>query len=119
MVTMPNENEGGRDVENMLKDYQVLQEQMKAVAIQIEQLRGQKLEAEKALDELEKASGKVYFTVGGVIVETTKEKALGDLKDRMELNSVRMQSANKQYDELKSKEKDLGDRIMKAYKQSQ
>ncbi len=107
------------DIEKLVRDYQMLQEQMRTAALQLDQLQNLKADLERAKAELDKATGKVYLTIGNVIVETTKEKALADIKDRAELTDARMQSANKQYTELKSKEKSAGDRLTQLYKQGQ
>jgi chaperonin cofactor prefoldin len=107
------------DIEKLERDYQMLQEQMRTAALQLDQLQNLKADLERAKAELDKATGKVYLTIGNVIVETTKEKALADIKDRAELTDARMQSANKQYTELKSKEKSAGDRLTQLYKQGQ
>lgn len=111
----PQENE----LEKLLKDYQVLQEQLRSVALQLEQFQAQRLDMERAREELEKATGKVYISVGGVIVETSREKALADISDRSSLTETRLQSANKTYTDLRGREKLLNERITKLYRQAQ
>ncbi len=105
------------EVEKLLKDYQTTQEQLRTLAIQLEQFQAQKIEMERAKEELEKASGKVYFSVGGVIVETTKDKAITDINDRYSLTTARLQSFNKQYNEVKGREKQLNEKLTQLYKQ--
>ena len=46
-------------------------------------------------------------------------KVLEDVKDRSELTQARLQSINKQYTELRAKEKDLNAKIADIYKGSQ
>ncbi len=115
MPQQPNEQE----IEKMLRDYQQVQEQLRVFAIQLEQLKAQKAELEKANQELGGATGKVYISVGGVIVETTKDKAIADIKDRSELSDTRIQSIAKQYDQIKAKEKQLNEQITSVYKSAQ
>ena len=74
---------GQEEAERAVRDYQMVQEQMRAAAMQLNQFESQKAELEKARGEVSSASGKVYVTMGGVIVETTKEKALGDKLTQM------------------------------------
>ena len=107
------------DLEKLLKDYQLLQEQLRTMAMQLEQLQGQNIDMQRAKEELEKSTGKVYLSVGGVMVETSKEKALSDIDDRSSLTATRIQSANKQYTELKNREKQLNERIKQLYQQAQ
>ena len=114
---MAQQNE--QEAERLLRDYQMLQEQLRVYAIQLEQLRAQKAEFERANEEVNVASGKVYISVGGLIVETTKEKALADLKDRSELSETRITSITKQFNEMKTREKQLSDKITEIYKAAQ
>ncbi len=117
MATTNPPSPSEQDIEKMVRDYQMLQEQLRNSAMQLDQLQGAKADLDRAKEEIEKAAGKVYITVGGVIVETTKEKALSDIKERSELTEVRLQSANKQYTELKNREKQLGEKLTSMYQQ--
>src|SRR5271157_3758187 len=116
---MPTAQPSEQDIEKMVKDYQILQEQLRMYAIQLDQLKNQKSELERAGEEVDKSTGKVYISVGGVIVETTKDKATTDIKERSELSDTRIQSITKQYNDLKSKEKQLNERITQIYKSGQ
>jgi prefoldin beta subunit len=118
MATQPQSG-GQEEAEQAVRDYQVVQEQLRSAAMQLNQFQNQKAELEKAKEEVSGANGKVYVTMGGVIVETSKEKALADIKERAELADLRIGSLTKQYNELKGKEKQLGDRLTLMYKQSQ
>lgn len=119
MATQGNPQSETQDLEKMLKDYQVIQDQLRSVALQLDQLQAQKIDMEKAKEELDKAQGKVYITVGGVMVETTKEKALTDISERTSLNKARIDSMNKQYTELRNREKQLNEKITSVYKSGQ
>lgn len=116
---MPQPQPSEQDIEKMVKDYQIIQEQLRVYAIQLDQLKNQKVELERAGEEVTKSTGKVYISVGGVIVETTKEKAEADIKDRSELSDSRIQSITKQYNDLKSKERQLNEKITQLYKSGQ
>ena len=108
-----------KEIEKLAKDYQVAQEQLRMVTLQLEQLKAQKAELDGEKEQLEKATGKTYSTIGGIMVETDKAKALEDVKDRAELTQARLQSINKQYTELRAKEKELNTKIADIYKGSQ
>ncbi len=120
-----NTNPAGQDkmseqeMEKLLRDYQILQEQIRSFAIQLDQLHNQKGDLERAKEEIDNASGKIYITVGGVIVETSKESASKDIEERSELTETRITSMTRQYTELRNKEKQYSERIMQAYKQNQ
>lgn len=113
------EQQNQQEIEKMVRDYQMVQEQIRVYSIQIEQLKAQKSELERAQDEVDKASGKVYMSIGGVIVETAKDKAAADLKDRKELSETRINSITKQFNDLKTREKTLSEKITNIYKSAQ
>ncbi len=113
-----NLQQGGEEaLEKLLEEYQIVQEQLKAYASLIDQLQTQKEEMERAKQEIQNSNGKVYLSVGGIIVETTKEKALEDLNNRSEMNNLRLSTTSKQYNELKNKEKEISSKITELYKQ--
>lgn len=116
---MPQAQPNEQDIEKMVKDYQITQEQLRMYAIQLDQLKNQKAELERATEEITKASGKVYISVGGIIVETTKDKAESDIKERSELSDTRISSITKLYNELKTKERQLNEKITQIYKSGQ
>jgi prefoldin beta subunit len=118
MATQQNEGEA-QEAEKMVREYQMVQEQLRGSSMQLEQLHAQKAELEKAQEELTGATGKVYITVGGVIVETTKQKAIDDIKGRTEVNGVRITALTKQLTELKAKDKQLSEKLTLMYKQGQ
>ncbi len=109
MVQQTNTN--NNEAERLVGDYQVVQEQIRSSALQLEQLQMQKAELERAKEEVSGASGKVYISVGGVIVETDKAKALEDISSKAELTQVRIGSLTKQFNDIKTKEKQLGEKL--------
>ena len=117
MATTNPTQPGEQEIEKMVREYQMLQEQLRGAALQLDQMQNVKADLERAKSEIEKASGKVYISVGSVIVETTKEKALSDVTEKAEIANVRLQSANKQYTEFKTREKQLGEKITQIYQQ--
>ncbi|MGC8662302.1 MAG: prefoldin subunit [Candidatus Micrarchaeia archaeon] len=117
---MENQNtntENQNNLENIVKEYQLIGEQIRAYSIQLQDFQLQKTEAEAAREEVSKANGKVYFTIGGVIVETDKEKAITNLKEKSESLGLKIQMLNKQLTTLKSKEKALNEKLSSFKKQ--
>ncbi len=110
---MENNNQKPEDIERILRDYQNVQQQLRTAMLQTEQLNARKIELSTAADEVKKATGKVYFTIGGITVETTKDKAAADISEKTETVDIRLHSLEKQINELKLKEKQLRDEINK------
>ncbi len=111
MDEKPQSNPNAQQVEKIVMEYQTVAEQLRSISMQIDQLNLQKDELSSAEKEVGNAAGKIYRGIGGVIVETQKEDALADIKDKMELNELRLKTANKQYTDLKNREKELREKI--------
>jgi prefoldin beta subunit len=104
------------ELEKLTMTYQKLQAQLQSLAMQREQFRQQKEEYTEALAELQKATGKVYHAKGGMIVESNKDEAAKDLKEKLDSADLRHTIANKQYEEAAKKEKELRTQITTALK---
>jgi prefoldin beta subunit len=103
-------------IEKLTKEYQMLQEQLQSVAMQKEQFTELKEEYKLALAEVEKSTGKIYLSIGGVIVESQKDGAVKDIKEKQDSTEMRLGIAAKQYDELMKKEQSLRAEITGALK---
>lgn len=105
------------EIEKLLENYQAVQDQLKSYALLLDQLQSQKEEIKQAKEEVSNSTGKIYVSIGGVLVETTKEKALADLDNKASMNELRITTATQQYNSLKAKEKELSEEIAEIYKQ--
>ncbi len=94
-------------LEKLGRDYQELQMQLQSLALQKMQFTEQKEEYTQAQKHLDSATGRVYIEVGGLIVETTKDEAMKELKDRLESTEMRLGIVGKQYDEAVKKEQSM------------
>jgi prefoldin beta subunit len=103
-------------IEKLTREYQMLQEQLQSAAMQKEQFTEIKEEYKAALVEVEKATGKIYLSIGGVIVEAQKDSAVKDIKEKQESAEMRLGIATKQYDELAKREQSLRTEITSALK---
>ncbi len=98
-------------LDKLTAEYQTLQEQIQSLSVQKAQFGSQKEEFKEAALELEKAKGRIYSSVGGVIIETTKEDAQKGVKEKQESIEMRLGIINKQYDEAIKREKALRSEI--------
>ena len=77
------------NLEKLTLDYQKVEEQLQALSMQKEQFTAQRDELNNAKEQIESATGKIYSSVGGVIIEATKEGALEDINEKSELTTWR------------------------------
>ena len=84
--------------QQILVQMQTFQQQYQAVAMQRESLSVQRLEVEKALEELEKLkdSDEVYKAVGPILVKSTRMNLVKEMKERKEVIDVKLKSVNAQ-----------------------
>lgn len=104
-------------LEKITRDYQMMQEQLQSLAVQREQFKAQKDELKEADTEVQKAKGKIYLTIGGIMVEVDRETAAKNIKERQESNTMRLTIVEKQFDELSKREQSLRAEITAALKE--
>ncbi len=90
------------DLSKDLVEYENLEKQLEVLLIQKHQLQIQLNEIGHALEQLKKAKGDVYRSVGSIILHTTKEEAEKDLKEKQELIQVKVNAIAKQEEKLRS-----------------
>ena len=90
------------DLNRSLVEYENMEKQLEVLLIQKHQLQLQANETRHALEELKRASGDVYRSVGAIMLHTTKEDAEADLKERQEITDVKLNAINKQEEKLRS-----------------
>ena len=78
--------------------------------------RNKKTELKDALGEAEKATGKIYLAIGGIMVDVSKETAIKDLKEKEESNAMRLNIVEKQFEDASKKEQSLRTEITTALK---
>ncbi|MEW6722868.1 MAG: prefoldin subunit beta [Candidatus Micrarchaeota archaeon] len=89
------------DLNRELIEYENMEKQLEVLLIQKHQLQIQSNEVKHALEELKKAKGEVYRSVGAILLHTTKEEAEADLKERDELIEVKLNAISKQEEKLR------------------
>ncbi len=104
-------------LEKFTAEYQTLQDQLQGLAIQKAQFTEQNEELKEALEEVEKATGKIYSTIGGVMIETSKDEASKTIKEKRDSIELRLSIINKQYEEVAKREKSLRSEIEALLKQ--
>ncbi|MFH1229330.1 MAG: prefoldin subunit beta [Candidatus Aenigmatarchaeota archaeon] len=92
------------EMQQMLMELQAYQQQMQTVMMQKESLSSQSMDADKALEELKKAtSDEVYKAVGPILIKSTRKDLELELSEKKETIELRLKSLQKQEDRLKDK----------------
>ena len=91
-------------VQEQLAQFQQTQQNFQSILMQKQQLESQKLETEKALEELKKASDDdaVFKHAGTIMIKSNKKELLEELEEQMELAKTKASLLAKQEDRLKA-----------------
>jgi len=85
-------------VQDQLMKLQQAQQNLQSIAAQKQQLEIEKVETDKALEELKKAGDgdTVYKHAGSVLIRSTKDSLISELEERKELAGTRTTVLQKQ-----------------------
>ncbi len=90
---------------------QNLQQQLQSFSLQKQNLQLQAVEYENALKELQN-SKEVYKIVGSIMVKKNKEEVEKELKEKKELNDMRLESYNKQIKKITEEIQELQKKLL-------
>ena len=90
-------------VQEQLAKLQQTQQHFQSILMKKQQLESQKLETEKALEELKKASDDeaVFKHAGTIMIKSNKKELLEELEEQMELAKTKSSLLAKQEERLK------------------
>jgi prefoldin beta subunit len=90
-------------VQEQLAKFQQTQQNFQSILMQKQQLESQKLETEKALEELKKAGDDdaVFKHAGTIMIKSNKKDLLEELEEQMELAKTKASLLAKQEERLK------------------
>ena len=97
---------------------QMFQQQMQSINVQKESLKFQKIEAEKALEELGKLKddNDVFKAVGPILIRSNKTDIEKELKEKMETAVVRLNVLEKQEEKIKEKVQEVQKKLQESLK---
>ncbi|MBI5046859.1 prefoldin subunit beta [Candidatus Micrarchaeota archaeon] len=113
---MNMQRKDGEELNRSLMEYENLEKQLEVVLIQKHQLQIQQNEIKHALEELKKANGQVYRSIGSIMVHTTKDEADKELKEKSELVEVKLSAITKQEEKLRATVMDTQKRLQEKMK---
>ena len=107
------------NIEAEISRLQVLEQNLKGMEMQKQNVQLQLFESENSLKELNGYEGKPFKIVGPVMIESNKDDLVKDLTEKIELLKVRSESMNKQESSLKKQFEEIQAKIMENINQSQ
>ena len=116
---MPEDPEGRKpmeeqEVQQLVSQFQVMQQQLQGVLIQKESMRLQQLEIEQAVEELGSTNQKEAYKIAGPVMISKPVKDLKkELEESKEAIGVRIESLKKAEDRINSQLRDLQEKLKK------
>ena len=107
-------------VQEQLAKLQQTQQNFQSILMQKQQLESQKLETEKALEELKKAGDDeaVFKHAGTIMIKSNKKDLLEELEEQMELAKTKASLLAKQEERLKTTLKEQETKIQEILQNS-
>ena len=105
-------------VQEHLARLQQTQQNFQSIMMQKQQLESEKLETEKALEELKKASDdeSVFKHAGTIMIKSNKKELIDELEEQVELAKTKASLLVKQEERLKTTLKDQETKIQEMMK---
>ena len=105
-------------LQEQLMKMQQSQQNLQIIMQQKQQIEMEKIETEKSLDELRKASDDdiVYKHAGSILIKSTKKELIEELEERKELTKTRSTVLEKQESRLKESLKEQETKITEMMK---
>lgn len=105
-------------LQEQLMKLQQSQQNLQAIMQQKQQVEMDKIETEKSLEELRKASEDdiVYKHAGSILIKSTKQELISELEERQELTKTRSTVLEKQENRLKETLKEQEAKITELMK---
>lgn len=102
-------------LQDLVNRFQQAQSQLQSVQLRKQQYEAELRDVEKALSELEKlaADAKVFKSVGNFLLQTTRDAAMQELKERKELLELHIKTLSRQESMLREQLDKLRDDINK------
>ena len=105
-------------VQEQLAKFQQTQQNFQSILMQKQQLESEKLETEKALEELKKASDdeSVFKHAGTIMIKSNKKDLIDELEEHVELAKTKASLLVKQEERLKTTLKEQETKIQEIMK---
>ena len=85
-------------LQEQIKAFQQTQNNLQGIVTQMQQVEAERLDTERALEELQKASEEdaVYKQAGSILIKSDRKSLMDDLQERIELAKTRVMVLEKQ-----------------------
>jgi prefoldin beta subunit len=102
------------ETQRQIQELQILEQSFQQLIMQKQAFQMEANETDHIIKEVEKTDGEISKIIGNqVVIKTTKEKILEDMKHKKELIDLRLKNIDKQEKEFSEKIESIRDEVMK------
>lgn len=105
-----------KETENQIRELQIMEQNLQSILMQKQAFQLELSEVENALEELGKTSDEVYKIVGNIMIKSSKESLLKDLKQKKDLISLRLKSIDAQEKNIEENAESLRKKVLSKIK---
>jgi len=99
-----------------MNEYRAYSQQYQMIAIQKQAIEARNAEMGETLKELDAAKGKVYYSTGAVLIESTKDDVKKRLEDQKKEAVDTLETLGKQEEKLKKRLEELQTKVRESEK---
>lgn len=108
----------GKESERKIAQLQTLEQNIQNISLQKQNFQSQLIEVDNALLEIGKASGQAYKIIGAIMVASEKEDLKKELEGKKEVLDLRINSIEKQENQLKERAANLQKEVLVELKEN-
>ncbi len=105
-----------KETENQIRELQLLEQNLQNVLMQKQAFQMELSEVENALEELNKTSEEVYRISGNIMIKSSKDSIMKDLKQKKDLILLRLKSIDSQEKNLSETSENLRKKVLSKIK---
>ena len=101
-----------KETETKIIELQTMEQNLQNFAMQKQRFQVNLTEIENAIEELDKAKEDSYRIIGPIMVKTSKEELLKELKEKKGIADLRIKNIEKQENKIREKARELQKEVM-------
>ncbi|MDP1729047.1 MAG: prefoldin subunit beta [archaeon] len=111
--------EMNKETETQIQELQLLEQTLQSLIMQKQAFQLELSEVDNALEELVKNEKEIYKISGSIMIKSSKETVVKDLKQKKDLLSLRLKSINEQEKNLSEKSESIREKVLSKIQQKE
>ena len=110
------ENKIDKETQEKIQELQSLEQTLQSLIMQKQAFQFELNETDNALSEIEKSKDDVFKIIGQIMIKSSRDQIIEDLKNKQKLLKLRLDSIEKQEKTLSEQSEKIREEVMKKLK---